>query len=135
MHNNPGVDDPLLRAILEMREYVDEWIDQEKRRVGEWAEVGARDGDLASTAEVGGHGHGGTPASAAARGETRTGDGDRGTKSVPVAPRAFVVPPATDRRGPGRDADADDPRKRLDALAKRLDGRIGRPQGPAGDGS
>ena len=135
MHDIPKIDDPLLRAILEMREYVDGLIDQEKRRVGEWAEETARDGDLAATAEVGGPRHGGASASAAARGEKRTEGGDRGARPAPAAPRAFVAPPAADRRGPGRDADADDPRKRLDALAKRLDGRIGRPQGPAADGS
>jgi hypothetical protein len=135
MHDIPKVDDPLLRAILEMREYVDELIDQEKRHVGEWADENARDADLAATAEVGGQRRGGTSAHAAARGETRADGGDRAVRPAPVDPRAFVAPPAADRRSPGHDADADDPRKRLDALARRLDGRIGRPQGPAADGS
>ena len=128
-------DDPLLRAILEMREYVDGWIDQGKRRVDEWAEETSHDGNLAATAEVGGLRHGGTSSPAAAWRGKRAEGGDRGARPAPDATRAFVVPPATDRRGPGRDADADDPRKRLDALAKRLDGRIVRPQGPAADGS
>ena len=57
MHDLPKIDDPLLRAILEMREYVDGLIDQEKRRVGEWAVETARDGDLAATAVVGGQRH------------------------------------------------------------------------------
>ncbi len=135
MHDLPKIDDPLLRAIFEMREYMDGLIDQEKRRVSEWAEETARDGDLATTAEVGGQGRGGAFASAAARGEKRTEGGDRGANAAPVAPRAIVVPPAAERRGSSRDGDVDDPRKRLDALAKRLDGRIGRPQGPAADGS
>jgi hypothetical protein len=134
MHGIPKVDDPLLRAILEMREFVDEVIDQEKRRVGEWAEETSHD-DRAATAEVGGPRQGGASAYAVARGEKRAEGGNRAARPAPDAPRAFVSPPAADRRSQGRDADADDPRKRLDALAKRLDGRIGRPQGPAADGS
>ena len=135
MHDIPKVDDPLLRAILEMRKYVDGLIDQEKRCVGEWAEENARDGDLAATAVVTGQRHEGAFATAAVRGETRTGGGDRGTRPDPVAPRAVVATPAADPRGAGRDGAADDPRKRLDALARRLDGRVARPQGPAADGS
>lgn len=135
MHDIPDVDDPLLRAISEMREYVDGLIDQETRHVGEWAEEASRDGDLAATAEPGGQRYGGASAATPSRGAKRTDGGDRGARPAPAAPRAFVVPPAADRRGPGRDADADDPRKRLDALARRLDGRIVRPQGPAADGS
>ncbi len=106
MHDIPGIDDPLLRAILEMREFVDGLIDQEKRRVGGWAEEAARDGEPAASAVFGGQRLEGTFATAAVRGETRAGAGD-----------------------------ADDPRKRLDALARRLDGRVARPQGPAADGS
>ncbi|MEJ7639989.1 MAG: hypothetical protein WKF75_18955, partial [Singulisphaera sp.] len=78
MHDLPKIDDPLLRAILEMREYVDGLIDQEKRRVGEWAEAAARDGDLAAAAEAGVQGHGGSSAASEARGEKGTEGGNRG---------------------------------------------------------
>ncbi len=135
MHDIPKTDDPLLRAIFELRDYVDGLIDQEKRRVGEWAEETARAGDLAATAEVGGQRHGGAFASTAARGEKRSDGGDRGAKPAPTAPREVVPSRDVDRRGSGQGGDLDDPRKRLDALAKRLDGRVVRPQGPAADGS
>ena len=89
MHDIPDIDDPLLRAIFEMREYVDELIDQEKRRVGEWAEETARDGDLAVTAEPGGQRH---------DGRVRDGDGPGGEEDRRRRSRESNRPPPPPER-------------------------------------
>lgn len=146
IHDESGIKDPLLRAIAEMRDQVDRLIEEQKAAFGGYLssfveEPSAPERPLAGAPST----HSEPPLATVAppllpepaprtRKVAQPSAFDRVDDPSPTPPRP-ASPPAVETPVPAAAGRPDDPRERLDALAKHLDRKLKQAGGSPADSS
>ncbi len=127
MHDDAKANDPLLRAIGELREHLDRLIDEQRAILG--GTVGDGPTAPASIARADAVPE---PPAAAAVAATELAPKPRRTASA-AAPERAAGPPRPEPEAAPDGRASDDSRLRLDALAKHLDRKMRQASTPAAD--
>jgi hypothetical protein len=145
MYDDPEDDEALVLAFTEFRSAVDQLIDEQIARLSELPDESSllANNSPAANLPVAGSGSErrlgaaapGSPASIPiSRVTIRSAPADRRPHSLPAAKRSATKPVVLDAaKANGVERDDDDPKQRLDALARHLDDRLRRARDQGGD--